>query len=32
MGKVIGYNHAIQQHARKFHSYFLVMQKNKTTR
>jgi hypothetical protein len=26
-GRMIGHNHAIQQHARKFHSYFLVFRK-----
>lgn len=27
--RAIGHNHAVQQHARKFHSYFLVFIKNK---
>jgi len=26
-GRMVGHNHAIQQHARKFHSYFLVFRK-----
>lgn len=25
--RIIGHNHAIQKHARKFHSYFIVLQK-----
>lgn len=27
--RLIGHNHSIQKHARKFHSYFLVLQKQK---
>ena len=28
--RIIGHNHKIQKHARKFHSYFLVFEKNLT--